>query len=327
MRLGRARRAPATGRVALPRAAGAPRRRGPPRRRLRRPAPSPRRGDRGPTGRGGTCDRGRVVVPARCPAGRRRRGRRRGRRARRCWSATAPTGAAEELVAAIDVRRAPRARTVRARRHGPAARRPSRRRPRRRRAAGVARRSRPRASAGLTRWAGRCWRAPSRSATSRVVARPRAVVWSPRTIASIGRSSRPSSRGCVASSRSDDPPVSTDARRGDPAPTTATLRWCEVLPPDPATMDLAEAPRIVAGGGRARRRRSRSPRAGRRRRGARRLRIGASRVAADAGWAAHDRFIGTTGVAVDPDALHRVRHLRRGAARVRARRPRATSSR
>lgn len=72
----------------------------------------------------------------------------------------------------------------------------------------------------------------------------------------------------------------------------------EILPPDPATMDLAEAPRIVAGGA-----------------GlggpepfatlatvARRLAAshGASRVAADAGWADAGRFIGTTGVMVNP---------------------------
>ncbi len=72
----------------------------------------------------------------------------------------------------------------------------------------------------------------------------------------------------------------------------------EVLPPDPTTMDLAEAPRILAGGA-----------------GlggpapfvllsqvAAKLAAshGASRVAADAGWAPADRFIGTTGVMVAP---------------------------
>lgn len=72
----------------------------------------------------------------------------------------------------------------------------------------------------------------------------------------------------------------------------------ELLPPDPATMDLAEAPRIVAGGA-----------------GlggplpfltlaqvATKLAAahGASRVAADAGWAPAHRFIGTTGVIVQP---------------------------
>jgi electron transfer flavoprotein alpha subunit len=72
----------------------------------------------------------------------------------------------------------------------------------------------------------------------------------------------------------------------------------EVLPPDPASVDLSEAARIVSGGaglggpepfallrevalalGAA---------------------YGASRVAADVGWVPQDRFIGTTGVMVDP---------------------------
>jgi electron transfer flavoprotein alpha subunit len=72
----------------------------------------------------------------------------------------------------------------------------------------------------------------------------------------------------------------------------------EVTPPDPATMDLAEAQRIVAGGAGLG--------------GADRFRTlervavalgasyGASRVAADVGWVPPDRFIGTTGVAVNP---------------------------
>ncbi len=72
----------------------------------------------------------------------------------------------------------------------------------------------------------------------------------------------------------------------------------EVLPPDAATMDLAEAPRIVGGGA-----------------GlgdeatfgllhelgvALGASVGATRVVTDAGWATHERQIGTTGVVVDP---------------------------
>jgi electron transfer flavoprotein alpha subunit len=71
-----------------------------------------------------------------------------------------------------------------------------------------------------------------------------------------------------------------------------------VLPPDPQTMDLSEATRIVAGG------------AGlggpepfdtlRRVAAAIGAAWGASRVAADAGWVPSGRFIGTTGVTVNP---------------------------
>jgi electron transfer flavoprotein alpha subunit len=85
----------------------------------------------------------------------------------------------------------------------------------------------------------------------------------------------------------------------DLAPLVHDAEVLEVLPPDPATMDLAEAPRIVAGG------------AGlggpepfavlERVATALAASYGASRVAADAGWVPQDRFIGTTGVAVDPD--------------------------
>ena len=72
----------------------------------------------------------------------------------------------------------------------------------------------------------------------------------------------------------------------------------EVLPPDPATIDLAEAPRILAGGaglheedfgllGRVAAALGAS--------------MGATRVVADAGWVPFERQIGTTGVTVDPD--------------------------
>jgi len=73
----------------------------------------------------------------------------------------------------------------------------------------------------------------------------------------------------------------------------------EVSPPDPGTMDLAESKRIMAGG------------AGLRGPADFRLlarvataigaSMGATRVVADLGWVAHERYIGTTGVAVDPD--------------------------
>jgi electron transfer flavoprotein alpha subunit len=72
----------------------------------------------------------------------------------------------------------------------------------------------------------------------------------------------------------------------------------EVQPPDPATIDLAEAPRIVAGGAGLD--------------GPERLAqiahiatalgasVGATRVITDRGWVPHERQIGTTGVVVDP---------------------------
>jgi electron transfer flavoprotein alpha subunit len=73
----------------------------------------------------------------------------------------------------------------------------------------------------------------------------------------------------------------------------------EVSPPDPGTMDLAEAPLIVAGGAGLR-----GPEDFRllaRVAAAIGASMGATRVAADLGWVAHERYIGTTGVAVDPD--------------------------
>ena len=72
-----------------------------------------------------------------------------------------------------------------------------------------------------------------------------------------------------------------------------------VHPPDPATVDLAEAPRIVGGGAGLD--------------GPERIvqlahigaalgaSMGATRVVTDRGWVAHERQIGTTGVVVDPD--------------------------
>jgi electron transfer flavoprotein alpha subunit len=94
-----------------------------------------------------------------------------------------------------------------------------------------------------------------------------------------------------------EPPTVEDLHLELPAgPVDATL--LEVLPPDVATMDLAEAPRILGGGA-----------------GlggaddfvlltavavALGASMGATRVVTDAGWVGHERQIGTTGVVVDP---------------------------
>jgi hypothetical protein len=68
----------------------------------------------------------------------------------------------------------------------------------------------------------------------------------------------------------------------------------EVLPPDPATMDLAEAPRIVAGGaGLESPARFAELAAAAEALGAS---LGATRVVTDRGWVGHERQIGTTGV-------------------------------
>lgn len=96
-------------------------------------------------------------------------------------------------------------------------------------------------------------------------------------------------------------------QRDLPAPEPVTARVAaghdatvlDVLPPDPGTMDLAESRRIMAGG------------AGLRGPADFRLlsqvasaigaSMGATRVVADMGWVAHERYIGTTGVAVNPE--------------------------
>ena len=78
-----------------------------------------------------------------------------------------------------------------------------------------------------------------------------------------------------------------------------TVRTIEVLPPDPATMDLTEAPCIVAGGlGLGSK--DRFDQLGRIGKliGAS---LGGTRVASDAGWIPLERQIGTTGVAVNPN--------------------------
>lgn len=70
-------------------------------------------------------------------------------------------------------------------------------------------------------------------------------------------------------------------------------------PPDPASIDLSEAPRIVAGGAGL----DDATRLGQIARIAALIgaSAGATRVVTDRGWAPHTRQIGTTGVVVDPD--------------------------
>ncbi len=72
-----------------------------------------------------------------------------------------------------------------------------------------------------------------------------------------------------------------------------------VHPPNPATVDLAEAPRIVGGGAGldGPERIEQLAHVG----AALGASMGATRVITDRGWVAHERQIGTTGVVVDPD--------------------------
>ncbi len=164
----------------------------------------------------------------------------------------------------------------------------------------------------------RCSRVRSRSTSTTPRSCAAADCCRRRTSSTVrGRHARarcPRRRAVGAATPSDRPrSTSRSSRRHD-------AEVVELVPPDPATVDLAEAARIAAGGAGLG---GPEPFAVLQRVAiALGASYGASRVAADAGWVPQDRFIGTTGVAVDPDALHRVRHLRRGAARVRTRPPR-----
>jgi len=102
--------------------------------------------------------------------------------------------------------------------------------------------------------------------------------------------------------------VTSEAHRHGDAPEPRTLEAApaeardavtvEVLGPDLATMDLAEAPRLVGGGAgldgpeRFDQLAEVAARLG--------AAMGATRVVTDRGWLGHDRQIGTTGVVVDP---------------------------
>lgn len=90
-------------------------------------------------------------------------------------------------------------------------------------------------------------------------------------------------------------------------PERAEAALIEVLEPDPETMDLAEAHRVLGAGAglvppggyetTARAVLDLLTRVG----GRLGASTGATRVVTDAGWAGHERQIGTTGVAIDPD--------------------------
>lgn len=107
---------------------------------------------------------------------------------------------------------------------------------------------------------------------------------------------QPGVRGVDVDSALPAPEISNLAYNAAHASPDATV--LEVLAPDAATMDLAEAPRILAGG------------AGLQTAAqfvqlaelAARLdaSMGATRVITDRGWIGHERQIGTTGVVVDP---------------------------
>ncbi len=92
-----------------------------------------------------------------------------------------------------------------------------------------------------------------------------------------------------------------------PVPERPDVELLEVLEPDVATMDLAEARRVLGAGAglvppssdeaEARAVLDLLARVGARLGAS----TGATRVVTDAGWVGHDRQIGTTGVAIDPD--------------------------
>lgn len=120
----------------------------------------------------------------------------------------------------------------------------------------------------------------------------------------------PGSRRLVPADRPDgwQPEVITPAMAAptDAPGTPPDPEVIDVLKPDPATMDLADASRVLAGGAglaahatdaRARATFELLAQVA----AAMGASVGATRVATDAGWIGYERQIGTTGVAVDPD--------------------------
>ena len=107
---------------------------------------------------------------------------------------------------------------------------------------------------------------------------------------------QPGSRGVIADPLLNSPTISTHA---SVAADTVDATVIAVHPPDPATVDLAEAARIVGGGAgldgpdRMHQLAELGIQLG--------ASVGATRVVTDRGWAAHERQIGTTGVVVAPE--------------------------
>lgn len=108
---------------------------------------------------------------------------------------------------------------------------------------------------------------------------------------------QPGSRGVRADELAEgEPELRTDTLE---LPEARDAEVLETMPPDPAAMDLAEAPRVIAGG-----QGLGGPQAFENLDEVCRLvgaSLGATRVATDEGWAPFERQIGTTGVAIDPD--------------------------
>lgn len=120
------------------------------------------------------------------------------------------------------------------------------------------------------------------------------LIWARGTM--VGLMMAPGVRGVGTPRPAPDPEIETVTPELDPA--TFRDRTVRTLPPDPRTVDLTEAERIVSGGlgvGGAD--------------GMKQLQqlaemlgatLGGTRVAADRGWIPADRFIGTTGKIVAP---------------------------
>ena len=96
----------------------------------------------------------------------------------------------------------------------------------------------------------------------------------------------------------DAPGTGTGTGTGTAASAHLDAHVVEVIGPDPATIDLAEAGRIVGGGAglTSAEQFDRLAALG----GAIGASVGATRVITDRGWVPHERQIGTTGVVVDP---------------------------
>lgn len=109
---------------------------------------------------------------------------------------------------------------------------------------------------------------------------------------------QPGVRGVALDEAAPAPEVTDATPTTLPREDTRDATVLAVLPPDPVTIDLAEAPRIVGGGAGLDdpRRMDQLVRIG----AAIGASMGATRVITDRGWVPHERQIGTTGVVVSP---------------------------